>query len=166
MFGWLWSNPSSIDHSKQRVFGAAESIFLKASQRYQGLGRVGEILRLEGPYISSERLNKALGHLQHRHRILRCRLQVHPDDPKLFILEQDETLRLEVEEISRQRTDHLDFWTNEWRRREKAPIRQGDVLMKCWLLQVCLDTFSDDHHRCICRIPMIMMMPMHLEKWY
>ena len=109
---------------------------MKASQRYQGLGRVGEILRLEGPYISTEQLNAAIVRLQRRHPVLRSRLQLHPHNSNAYVLEPDDTLRLEVEEISRKRTEQFDFWLNEWRRREKDPIGIGDALIKFWLLQV------------------------------
>lgn len=135
MFGWIWPK-STVDHSKQRVFGPAENVLMKGSQRYQGLGRVGEILRLEGPYISTEQLNGVLVRLQRRHPVLRSRLQLHPHNPNAFIFEQDDTLRLEVEEISRKRTEHFDVWLNEWRRREKEPTSIGDALIKFWLLQV------------------------------
>lgn len=135
MFSWLWQS-SSIINSKQHVLNPSENVFMRISQRYQGSGRVGEILHLEGPYISLEQLNKAINRLQRRHPVLRSRLKLHPSNPNSFIVEEDETLQLEVKELPRNRRDHLDFWHREWRMHEKEPTNVGDGLARIWLLQV------------------------------
>lgn len=139
MFNWLWKS-SSIVNPKQHILGPSENVFMKTSNRFQGSGRVGEILHLEGPYISLEQLNKAVIRLQRRHPVLRSRLKLHPSDPNSFILEEDETLQLQIEEIPRKRHDHLDFWRQEWRKHEKKPTNIGDGLARIWLLQVLIIT--------------------------
>jgi hypothetical protein len=51
-------------------------------------------------------------------------------------MEEDDTLRLKIEEIPRKRDDHLNFWRQEWREREKEPAVIGQGLAEFWLLQV------------------------------
>ncbi|CAF3442727.1 unnamed protein product [Rotaria socialis] len=134
MFNWLWQN-SPIVNSKQHALGPTANVFMKTSQLYQGSGRVGEILHLEGPCISLDQLKKVIARLQRRHPVLRSRLKVHPSNPNHFILEEDETLQLQVEEIPRKRHDCLDSWLQEWRKREKEPTNIGEGLVRVWLLQ-------------------------------
>lgn len=123
-------------HPNQRALGATENALMKLSQRFAGLSRVGEILHLQGPYISLERLNEAVARLQRRHPALRSRLRAHPTNRGCFVLEEDETLRLPVEELARKREERSTFGLQEWRKREKDPINIGDPLIKIWLLQV------------------------------
>ena len=121
---------------KQHVCSPTENGMIRVSQRFNGLSRLGEVLHLQGPYISLEQLNGAVARLQRRHPVLRSRLQVHPINRDCFVLEEDETLRLPVEELARKREERASFWLQEWSKREKEPINIGEPLAKLWLLQV------------------------------
>lgn len=121
---------------KQHVCSPAENALIQLSQRIHGLSRLGEVLHLQGPHISLEQLNRAVVRLQRRHPVLRSRLQIHPTKRDCFVFEEDETLRLPVEELARKREEHASFWSQEWPKREKEPINIGDPLAKLWLLQV------------------------------
>jgi len=121
---------------KQRVFGLAENAVIQSSIQHQGFMKVGEVLHLQGPHISVEILASAIGRLQVRHPFLRSRLQMNPAKPNSYLMEEDDTLRLKIEEIPRKRDDHLNFWRQEWREREKEPAVIGQGLAEFWLLQV------------------------------
>ena len=127
---------ASDANPKQHVCGPSENALIRLTQRIHGLSRLGEVLHLQGPYISLERLNRAVLRLQHRHPILRSRLQIHPTKRDCCVFEEDETLRLPVEELVRKREERASFWLQEWPKREKEPINIGDPLAKLWLLQV------------------------------
>ena len=109
---------------------------IKLSQRCHSVTRLGEVLHLQGPYISLEQLNRAVARLQRRYPPLRCRLQVHPTKHDCFVLEEDEALQLPIEELPRKREERESFWQQEWPKREKEPLNIGDPLAKLWLLQV------------------------------
>ena len=134
MFHYLWKKAPDND-PKQRPLSPTENALIKLTQRFHGLGRLGEVLHLQGPYISLEQLHEAVARLQRRHPALRSRLQVHPTNRDRFALEEDETLRLPIEELSRKREEHASFWLQEWPKRENEPINIGDALAKLWLLQ-------------------------------
>jgi hypothetical protein len=121
---------------KQRVLGLAENALIKTSLQHQGFMKVCEVLHLQGPHISLETLVTAVGRLQCRHPFLRSRLQVNPTKPDSYLMEEDNTLQLKIREISRKRDDHLNFWRQEWREREKEPAVVGQGLAEFWLLQV------------------------------
>lgn len=137
MCSWLQRNDSSISNKTQRVFGAAANGMMQASQQYQGHVKIGEVLHLEGPRISLEELSGAIHCLQRRHPVLRSRLQIHPDKQNVYLLEEDDTLRLRVREISRKSVDHLVAWRREWKEREKEITAIGQGLAEFWLFQVC-----------------------------
>jgi hypothetical protein len=98
--------------------------------------KVGEVLHLQGPYISLEKLASVVRRLQCRHPFLRSRLKTNPAKPDSYLMEEDDTLRLKIREIPRKRDDHLNFWREEWRKREKEPAVIGQGLTEIWLLQV------------------------------
>ncbi len=127
---------SPIVNPKQRVFGVAENALIKTSLQHQGYMRVGEVLQLQGPHISLGMLESAVACLQRRHPFLRSRLQINPAKPDSYLMEEDNTLRLNIQEIARKREDHLNFWCQEWREREKQPAVIGQGLAEFWLLQV------------------------------
>lgn len=135
MSSWLWSSTAPLE-PQQRMLGAAANVLMKASQNFNGHGRVGIILRLRGPMISLEQLKRAVNRLQQRHPAMRSRLQMHPSVANTYILEEDANLQLQIEEIQRNREDHLNFWSDEWKQREKQPIHIGDPLIRFWISQV------------------------------
>ena len=98
--------------------------------------KVGEVLHLQGPHISLETLTSAITRLQCRHPFLRSRLQNNPTKRDSYIMEEDHTFRPTIREIPRNRDDHLNFWRQEWRQREKEPATIGHGLIEFWLLQV------------------------------
>ena len=122
--------------SNQRLLGSAENVFMQTSQQSKGDVRFGHVLHLQGPYISLELLSAAVRHLQHRHPVLRSRLQLNPAKANRFLLEEDQTLELTIREIARNRADHMNFWLQEWRNREKETTPIGQGLAQFWLLQV------------------------------
>jgi hypothetical protein len=136
MFHCLSSEEALDTESKQRACSPTENVLIKMTQRFHGMSRLGEVLHLQGPHISLEQLNGAVARLQRRHPALRSRLRAHPTKRDCFMFEEDETLRLPVEELARKREEHDTFWMQEWPRREKEPINMGDPLAKLWLLQV------------------------------
>src|ERR1700722_13159665 len=135
MFTWFRRSSPAVD-PKQRVLSPVENILIKASQQHQGYMKVGEVLHLQGPRISLETLAAAVGRLQLRHPVLRSRLQNNPANLDSYLLEEDDTLRLEILERPRKRDDHLTFWRREWRERERETTIVGQGLAKFWLLQV------------------------------
>lgn len=122
--------------AKQHVCTSTENALVKLTQRFHGVSRLGEVLYLQGPHISFEQLNGAVARLQRRHPALRSRLRAHPTNRDRFVFEEDETLRLPIEELSRKREDREHFWLQEWAKREKESINIGDPMAKLWLLQV------------------------------
>ncbi len=136
MFSWFRQNNSSVVNQKQRLLGPAENALMHASQQQQGYGKVGEVLHLQGPHISLEALTVAINHLRRRHPVLRSRLQINSQEPTSYLLEEDDTLQLKIREIPRKRADHLTFWRQEWREREKDLVIIGQGLAEFWLLQV------------------------------
>ena len=136
MFSWFRQNTSTVVNQKQRLLGSAENALMQASQQSQGYMKFGEVLHLQGPHISREALSTAISHLQHRHPILRSRLQINPDKTDSYLLEEDDTVQLNIREISRKRADHLIFWRQEWRERERETTVIGQGLVNFWLLQV------------------------------
>lgn len=127
---------SSTASSKQRVLGLAENALIKTSLLHQGYMKVGEVLHLQGPYISLEALELAVNKLQRRHPFLRSRLQNNPAKRDTYLMHEDNTLRLKIREISRKRDDHLNFWRQEWQEQEKNTPVVGEGLVEFWLLQV------------------------------
>jgi hypothetical protein len=127
---WSTNNP------KQRIFGTAENAIMQTSQQHQGYMKVGEVLHLQGPYISRETLISVVGRLQRRHPFLRSRLQIDPTKPNSYLMEEDDTLRLNILEFERKREDHLNFWRHKWQEREKEIAVIGQGLFEVWLLQV------------------------------
>jgi hypothetical protein len=83
-----------------------------------------------------EALVSAVNRLQCRHPFLRSRLRNNPAEPDTYFMEEDNTLRLKIREIPRKRDDHLNFWRQEWREREKDLPMIGQGLAEFWLLQV------------------------------
>ena len=81
-------------------------------------------------------LESAVACLQRRHPFLRSRLQPNPAKPNSYLMEEDSTLRLNIQEIPRKCEDHLAFWSQEWREREKQSPVVGQGLVEFWLLQV------------------------------
>ena len=140
MFSWFRQNNVPVANQKQRLFGSAENALMQASQQHQGYMKFGEVLHLEGPYISREALSTAIGFLQRRHPMLRSRLQINPEKPNSYLLEEDDTLQLKIREIPRKRADNLVFWQQEWREREKETTIIGHGLAEFWILQVCFYT--------------------------
>jgi hypothetical protein len=137
MFSWFRQNRSPVVNQKQRLFGSSENAIMQASQQHQGYMKVGEVLHLQGPHISLEALSTAISQLQRRHPTLRSRLQINPEKPNSYLLEEDDTLQLKIREIPRKRADHSTFWRKEWREREKDTTVIGQGLAEFWLLQVC-----------------------------
>ncbi|CAF1418412.1 unnamed protein product [Adineta ricciae] len=135
MFSLCKRNDLSIDGRNQRLLGSMENAYMKSSQKYQGATRICEVLHLQGPYISFERLSRAVTKLQQRHPILRSRLQRNPRKTHCYFLEEDNTLQLKIIEISRKQSDHEVFWKQEWRKREKTTTIIGEGLAEFWLLQ-------------------------------
>ena len=82
MFSWFQQKNSSVVEQTQRLFGSAESVLMQASQQYQGYTKVGEVLHLQGPYISLKTLSTAVDYLKRRHPILRSHLQINPKKNK------------------------------------------------------------------------------------
>lgn len=121
---------------KQHVCNLRENIMTKITERFHGLSRMGQVLYLQGPYISLEQLNMAAARLQRRHPVLRSRRRAHATKRDCYVLEEDETLRIPVEELVRKREERQTFWQREWPKREKEPINVGDPFAKLWLLQV------------------------------
>lgn len=128
---------SSSTIQKQRLLGSAENGFMHASQQFKGFTKVGEVLHLQGPHISLEELSAAVNRLQRRHPVLRSRLQINPEKPNTYLLEEDDKIQLMIREISRKRAEHMIFWRQEWREREKETTIIGQGLAEFWLLQVC-----------------------------
>jgi hypothetical protein len=127
---------SSTVHLQQRVFGLAENALIKTSLQHQGFMKVGEVLHLQGPHISLEMLESTVACLQRRHPYLRSRLQINPGKLDSYLMEEDNTLRINIQEIPRKCEDHLTFWCQEWREREKQSAVIGQGLVEFWLLQV------------------------------
>lgn len=134
---YLNNNTSSDMISKQRLLGSAENGFMQASQQFKGFTRIGEVLHLQGPHISLNALSMVVNQLQQRHPVLRNRLQINPENPKRYLLEQDNALQLMIREIPRKRLEHISFWREEWRNREKETSIIGQGVAEFWLLQVC-----------------------------
>ena len=132
---------SPSQKKNQRLLGSLENAYIRCSQKCHGLGRVCEVLHLQGPYISFETLSKAIRKLQQRHPTLRSRLQINSRKADNYLLEEDNTLQLKIIEIPRKRSDHQMFWKQEWRKREKAAIVIGEGLAEFWLLQVYISSF-------------------------
>ncbi|CAF1058360.1 unnamed protein product [Adineta ricciae] len=120
---------------EKHVCTSTENALIKLTQRFHGVSRLGEVLYLQGPYISLEQLNAAVARLQRRHPALRSRLRAHPTNRDCFMFEEDEKLQLPIEELPRKREERNHFWLQEWPRREKDPINIGDPMAKLWLLQ-------------------------------
>ena len=137
MFSRRQKKSSPVDNKNRRLLGSMENAYMKASQKYQGLTRLCEVLHLQGPYISLESLSKAVRKLQQRHPTLRSRLQRASRKAHTYSLEEDDTLQLKIIEIPRNRSDHQTFWKQEWRKREKTTTVIGEGLAEFWLLQVC-----------------------------
>ncbi|CAF3901162.1 unnamed protein product [Rotaria sordida] len=129
MFTWFQSSSSPVN-PRQRMLGSAENALMKASQRYQGYMKIGEVLHLQGPYISLETLTMAISRLQRRHPVLRSRLENDPTNSERYLLVEDDTLCLEILQIPRKRADHLSFWSHEWRERERETTNIGQGLVK------------------------------------
>ena len=144
--------------AKQRAFSSAENAVLNVSRKFCGFFRVGEILHLRGPFISLDALRTAVGCLQRRHPFLRSRLKNNPGSSNTYLMEEDSTLRLKIREIPRKRDQHLQFWKQEWREREKDIPIVGEGLAEFWLLQDPDDREDDQAPReiiiicehCIC----------------
>lgn len=98
--------------------------------------KFGEVLQLQGPHISVKALSIAVKKIQHRHPILRSRLQINPAKPNSYLLEEDDTVQLTIREIPRKRADHLTFWQQGWREQEKNTTPIGEGFAEFWLLQV------------------------------
>ncbi|CAF1381710.1 unnamed protein product [Rotaria sordida] len=62
-------------------------------------------------------------------------------------MEESNTLRLKIREIPRKRDDHLNFWRQEWREREKDSVVIGQGLAEFWLLQDPEDNDTEDSPR-------------------
>lgn len=129
---------SSTVNPKQRNLGPAENALMQASMKHQGYMKVGEVLHLQGPHISLETLQSAVRCLQCRHPFLRSRLQNNPAKLNSYLMEEDNTLQLTIREIVRKRDEHLNFWRQEWREREKESAMIGQGLAEFWLLQVLI----------------------------
>ncbi|UJR11895.1 hypothetical protein I4U23_016073 [Adineta vaga] len=125
----------SLKQLKQRIMGSAENALVATSQKHLGYMKVGEVLHLQGPYIKLEALIFAVHRLQLRHPFLRSRLQTNPAKPGTFLMEEDFSLELKIVEILRNRSDHVHFWQEEWKKREKEPAILGQGLAEFWLLQ-------------------------------
>ncbi|UJR11506.1 hypothetical protein I4U23_015687 [Adineta vaga] len=126
---------SQTNLPKQRLMGAAENALIETSRQHQGHMKVGEILHLQGPYLSLETLTTAVGRLQRRHPFLRSRLQNNPAKLGTYLLEEDDTLHPRILEFSRKHDDRLTFWRQEWQNREKESATVGQGLIEFWLLQ-------------------------------
>lgn len=136
MFSWFRQNNSSIPNENQRLLGPSENALVQASLKYQGYTRVGEVLFLNGPHISLNKLSAAVSLLQHRHRVLRSRLKINSEKPDTYLLEEDHTLQLPIIEMPRKRADHLIFWRQQWKEREKKVMDIDQGIAEFWLLQV------------------------------
>ncbi|CAF0827245.1 unnamed protein product [Adineta ricciae] len=135
MFSWFRQGPNTDADPKQHLMGSAENALMQASHRFQGYMKFGEVLHLQGPWISVDMLSRAICHLQRRHPILRTRLRMVSDKSDSFFLEEDETVRLKIRDIARKRTDCQTFWRDEWRQRERDTTAVGEGLVEFWLLQ-------------------------------
>ncbi|CAF1187679.1 unnamed protein product [Adineta steineri] len=127
-------SPPSFE-PKQRLLGPAENGILRISQQFQGYQKVGQVLHLHGSYISLETLSSVISRLQRRHPFLRSRLQISSTEPDMYLMEEDDTLCLKILEIPRKNADHLHFWRQAWKEREKDTIVIGQGLAEFWLLQ-------------------------------
>ncbi|UJR12767.1 hypothetical protein I4U23_016941 [Adineta vaga] len=125
----------SVNNIKQRLLSPAENALIRTSLQHQGYMRLGQVLHLQGPYISLETLASVISHLQRRHPFLRSRLKINPTKPDTYLMEEDETLRLKIREIPRKHDSHLYFWREEWRKYEKHMLVIGEGLAEFWLLQ-------------------------------
>ena len=134
---------TSTSISKRRILGSWENTLINISRKYQGLFRVAEILRLQGPIIRLQALEAAVSCLQQRHPFLRSRLRNNPATQNSYLMEEDITVHLKVREIHRKRNDHLNFWQQEWREREKDIPMIDQGLAEFWLLQDP-DDYDDD----------------------
>ncbi|CAF0775620.1 unnamed protein product [Adineta steineri] len=124
-----------VNDVRQRLLSPAENALIRTSLQHQGYMRLGQVLHLQGPYISLETLTSVIGHLQHRHPFLRSRLKINPTKPDTYLMEEDETLRLKIREIPRRHDRHLDLWREEWHKHEKQIPIIGEGLAEFWLLQ-------------------------------
>ena len=136
MFSSGQKDASAVNKKNQRLLGPLENAYIDTAQKRYGLAKICEVLRLQGPSISTETLSRAVRKLQNRHPTLRSRLQLNPRKPGSFLLEEDNTLELSIIEIERKRPDHETFWMKEWREREKETISIGEGVAQFWLLQV------------------------------
>ena len=165
MVSWFRSG-TPVLNPKQRLFDNAENAIMKLSQQRQGYMKVSEILYLRGPHISREALMSAVRYVQGRHPFLRSRLQNNPATPDTFLMEEDETVQLEIRDITRKRSECVDFCNRELRKHEKQISCIGQPLAELWLLQVnmscCFRRLST--HFSSYRILMIKTMRMHHEK--
>ena len=143
MLSWFQRNDVAHINSKQRLFGSAENALMHASQQYRGNWKFGEVLHLEGPYISLEVFSMAIHCLQRRHPVLRSRLQMNSKKPNSYLIEEDDALQLKIRDIPRKRADYLTFWQEEWRKREKETTAIGEGLVEFWLLQVLTSAMVD-----------------------
>ncbi|CAF1183654.1 unnamed protein product [Adineta steineri] len=139
-------SPSSFE-PKQRLLGPAENGILRISQQFQGYQKAGQVLHLQGPYISLETLSSVISRLQCRHPFLRSRLQISSTEPDSYLMEEDDTLCLKILEIARKNADHLHFWRQAWKEREKDTIVIGQGLAEFWLLQDATDQNIEDSPR-------------------
>ena len=136
MFSWFTKSSENGDVTqKVRQLGATENILMHTSRKCQGYMKFGEVLHLNGPVISLEALAKAINCLQRRHPILRSRLQMNSQKPNSYLLEEDETVQLKIQEIPRKRADHKTFWQEEWRKREKQSTEIGEGVAEFVILQ-------------------------------
>ncbi|CAF1148322.1 unnamed protein product [Adineta ricciae] len=126
---------SSKSGSKQRILGTAENALIETSRQHQGHMKVGEVLHLQGPYISLDMLIAAINRLQRRHPFLRSRLENNSTKPGTYLLAEDDTFSPKILTFARKHEDRLNFCLQEWRNREKEPAVIGQGLVEFWLLQ-------------------------------
>ncbi len=69
--------------------------------QHQGNSKLGEVLHLQGPHISLEMLESTIGYLERRHPFLRSRLKINPTKLDSYLMEEDNTLRLNIYESVR-----------------------------------------------------------------
>ncbi|CAF0982264.1 unnamed protein product [Adineta ricciae] len=138
---------ASLKQLKQRLMGPAENALIATSQQHLGYMKVGEVLHLQGPYIPIENFISAVRRLQLRHPFLRSRLESNPAKPGTYLLQEDHSLDLNVIELLRNRSDHANFWREQWKIREKEPAVVGQGLAEFWLLQDPNDDNDDNSPR-------------------
>ncbi|UJR19412.1 hypothetical protein I4U23_022542 [Adineta vaga] len=138
---------ASLKQLKQRLMGSAENALVTTSQQHLGYMKVGEVLHLHGPYIPIENFILAVRRLQLRHPFLRSRLEMNSAKSGTYLLQEDYSLDLNIIEIPRNRSDHANFWQQEWKLREKEPAVIGQGLAEFWLLQDPNDDNDDSSPR-------------------